>query len=76
MEENYIGPIFVGQRWVELKGVFTLGELKSITSRIEANFTEAFNDKKIKDSKESAEHLKNIDDALNAMLDAEEENID
>ena len=71
MDENYVGPIFVGQRWVELRGVFTLGELKAITGRIEDNFTEAFNDKKIKDSKESAEHLQNIENALNDLLDGD-----
>jgi len=68
MEENYVGPVFVGQRWVELRGIFTLGELKAIVNKIETNFGEAFNDKKIKDTKESAAHLKNIEDAIVASL--------
>ena len=73
MEENYVGPVFVGQRWIELKGIFTLGELKIIVGRIEDNFTEAFNDKKIKDSKETAEHLRNLEDAITSTLNGEDD---
>ena len=46
MEENYVGPVFVGQRWVELRGVFTLGELKAVVNRIESNFETAAKDTK------------------------------
>jgi hypothetical protein len=75
MEESYVGPIFVGQRWVELKGIFTHGELKAILERIDENFTEVFHDKKIVDSKETQDHLQNLEDAITATLDGEDENI-
>lgn len=73
MEENYVGPVLPGQRWVELRGIFTLGELKAVVSRIESNFTEAFKDKKITDSKETASHLKALEDAIEKALNGEDE---
>lgn len=71
MQENYIGPVVVGQRWVELKGIFTLGELKAVVSKIETNFKEVFNDKEVKDTKETTEHLQNLQDAITATLNGE-----
>jgi hypothetical protein len=34
---DFIGPMIKGQMWVELKGQFTVSELRSIAANIERN---------------------------------------
>ena len=41
-EPDKVGPVFVGQKWVELNGTFTFDELRDLANRIEKSFNKAF----------------------------------
>jgi hypothetical protein len=43
-EENYIGEILPGQGWVELRGIFTIGELEELMEKINSNYKAIGND--------------------------------
>lgn len=49
-EENFVGPIQIGQRWVEIRGNFTSNQLRTIADRIDDGFKIAFKDNKIIES--------------------------
>ena len=37
-DEKYIGEVLSGQGWVELRGVFTIGELEELMEKINSNY--------------------------------------
>jgi hypothetical protein len=44
-DEKYIGEVLFGQGWVELRGIFTIGELEELIEKINSNY-EAVDNKK------------------------------
>ncbi|MCK4529043.1 hypothetical protein KAW18_16885 [candidate division WOR-3 bacterium] len=45
-EEKYIGEVLSGQGWVELRGIFTIGELEELMERINSNYKAVNNSKR------------------------------
>jgi hypothetical protein len=43
-EEHYIGSVLPGQGWVELRGIFTIGELEALMAKIRSQYSEAKDD--------------------------------